>query len=83
MLKILVKEGETVAVGAVVAKIDTEREGSAPIRTGSRQLRVGVNARAGRGDRRTQASRDSPRTQIPSPAAARVLAEAEPRSPPT
>ena len=89
-LKILVKEGETVAVGAVVAKIDTSAKAPASeIRDQKSEVRSQKpEARSQQSEVRKQ---DQPassltsdlrpltseRSGIPSPAAARVLAEAD------
>jgi 2-oxoglutarate dehydrogenase E2 component (dihydrolipoamide succinyltransferase) len=73
-LKILVKEGETVAVGAVVAKIDTSAKAPAeqPTPTATTKAEPKLEPKKSEPERQ----RESAAGGVPSPAAARVLAEA-------
>jgi len=69
VLKILVAEGETVQVGAVVAKIDTDAKAPAASASGRREPAVPVQP-----EQPADAGRSPGGT--PSPAASRVMAEA-------
>ena len=70
VLKILVKEGTTVPIEAVVAQIDTDAKAPAAEASGGRQPPVGSEQK--------KQGADAPRSPeaIPSPAAGRVMAEA-------
>ncbi|HEV3383504.1 MAG TPA: biotin/lipoyl-containing protein, partial [Gemmata sp.] len=70
VVKIVVAEGQTVAVGAVVATIDTDAKAPSTSSTAPSQKPTAVTGSV------TKPSESQPaREAIPSPAAARVLAE--------
>jgi 2-oxoglutarate dehydrogenase E2 component (dihydrolipoamide succinyltransferase) len=75
VLKILAKEGETVAVDAVVASIDTDAKApaAAPASGGRQPPEPSPKPAAREGTR----GADAPRSPEPGPAAARLLAEAD------